>query len=211
MRKTIRNFSLLLILASLVSCLPPYPSSDELYSDNFVVVNRDTTVDFNNYKTYALPDSLYYLNEDSVWTAFNQDNAEKVLSTIQDNMNSRGFTQVARDADPDLAILTTVVTSTTILFYPGSWWGYWDCYYWYYYCGGWYYPSYPVVSSYTSGSFIMEFADLKNGGNEDNEAIPLNFSAVIYTLTKDNADFNVNKAIEGVNTAFDIAPYLQTN
>ena len=211
MRKKIGNYSFLLILAGLVSCLPPYPSSDELYNDEFVIVRRDTTADFSAYSTYAIPDSLYYLNDDSVWVPYDQQNAEQVLAAIKDNMDARGYIQVARDADPDIAILTTVFNSTTILYYPGSWWGYWDCYYWYYYCGGWYYPSYPVISTYTSGSMLLEFADLKNGGTEEEEAIPLIFSSLIYTLTDDNPQFNVNKAVEGVNTAFEIAPYLSAN
>lgn len=210
---TFSKWALAIVLfTGISSCLPPYPSSDELYQDQFVIVNRDTLADFTSYATYAVPDTLYYYNEDSILEFYDLEYSDQVIAAINDNMQARGYTKVNRDEDPDLVIMLTVLSSTTLVYYPGSWWGYWDCYYWYYYCGGWYYPSYPsIAGTYTSGSLIVEVADLQNGGSEDDPGIPLIWNSLIYALTENSQQINTNKAIEGINTAFEMATYLTAN
>lgn len=200
-----------LMVAGISSCLPPYPTQSELYQDKFVIVNRDTLSNFNKYITYAVPDTIFFLDDDSTLTPVEAEYSVQITDAFIQNMNARGYTRVARDENPDLAINVTAVISTTILVYPGYWWGYWDCYYWYYGCGWGYYPSYPIVSSYKSGSLVIEMADLKTAEEIGDGRIPLIWNSIIYTLTEDDPQFNVDKAVEGINTSFEISPYLTAN
>ncbi len=119
------------------------------------------------------------------------------------------MTRVSLESEgADLLLLPASWETTTVT----VWYDYW--YWWYggYYPGwGWggYYPYYPPVSvtSYTTGTLMMNLIDKTEVGANGNPVTQWN--AIIngvLTYTYDASRINT-----GIDKAFDQSPYLQTN
>jgi hypothetical protein len=184
------KFLYLLILAgSLIftSCTK-YPGVvDRLDEDLVVLTQYDVKADFSQYSTFAIPDSIvYYTDTDS--GRIQNANTNLLVNQIVQNMESRGYNRVAPDQDPDLGFNVTLFKNTNIdVYYPGWYWGYGGYYppdYWY---GGWYgydyyYPYYPVyVTSYSTGTVVIDLVDLKNV-NVIDQKISIPWNAYIRAL-----------------------------
>ncbi len=76
--------------------------------------------------------------------------AAVIVGRIRENMTNRGWTEVDKNSNPDVILLTSAM-QTDNMFYYYDWW-YWGWYYpGYYPSWGWYYPGYypPNVASYS--------------------------------------------------------------
>ena len=124
-------------------------------------------------------------------------------------MTALGYERVSLESEgADLLLLPASWETTTIT----VWYDYW--YWWYggYYPGwGWggYYPYYPPVSvsSYTTGTLMMNLIDKTEVGANGNPVTQWN--AIIngvLTYTYDASRINY-----GIDKAFDQSPYLKTN
>jgi hypothetical protein len=151
------------ILGLAAACETPLDNRKLL--DEFVVsTNYDAEADFDSYLTYAIPvDTIGYLTNtdrnDTLLLQSEVDFPRPVLNAIRANMNERGYTQVAKNEDPDLGINVTLVNDFNVfqqVVYPN---GYYSGYYGY---GSWY--SYPYINTYAynTGVLIVELVDLKN-------------------------------------------------
>jgi hypothetical protein len=94
--------------------------------------------------------------------------------------------------------------STTTVFYS-YWYDWWYGGYggWY----GWYYPPYYTVSSYTTGSLIITMSDPNIESAIDRT--PTIWIGAMNGLLTGGSD--VNRAVAGINQAFNQSPYLKTN
>jgi hypothetical protein len=133
-----------------------YPEGPE-YIDEFdlVLTNYDPVFSFTGKNQYAMPDSIVKI-DGSVANGdppafLSEPVASDILNRIETNMTSHGYTRVADASQADFILFPSEVELTyTSVYY--DYYYYWD---WYYpCCYGWYYP-YTVVSSYTTGSIIM--------------------------------------------------------
>lgn len=210
----------ILILGALVvafaSC-HDYPDFDDLSYKAIVVTNHDATVKFNDYKTYYMSDNLTLIGDDPTDTIVPPATGDPIVNAIKTNMANRGFTRVLTSANADLGINTAVIkVTTTVTTYPPSYWwgypGYGGCYYGY--CGG--YPYYPYYGygysysySYTTGSLMIQMADLMNVDtvNYKINIVWTNFNNGILGTTAQNTQGGVN----AVNQAFKQSEYLETN
>jgi len=144
-------------VALLTGCYPETPDSIDEY--DLVYTNYAPAFDFKAEGTYALPDSVVKITgnlaEGDSPEMVNPIYGDQILNRIRNNMADYGWTEVAEGDDPDVLVLPSVITSTTVSVWYPSYWG------WYYpWYGGWYYPGYypPSVSSYSTGSLIVQMS-----------------------------------------------------
>ena len=189
-----------------------YPAGPE-YTDEYdlVFTNYSPTYDFTAQHTYALPDSVVKitgdLQEGEAPEMVSPIYGNEILSRIRDNMNDYGWTEVAEGDDPDVVILASAVSTTNVtVWYPSYYWG------WYYpgYGGwGWYYPGYyaPTVSSYTTGSLILQLTDPDEISGTDN--LPVAWIAVVNGLLEGSTAGLIQRIDQTVDQAFEQSAYLK--
>jgi len=72
------------------------------------------------------------------------------------------------------------------------------------------YPYVPVVTSYTTGTLIIDMID-PNNPNTSEEIIPIIWSAFLNGLVTGSEASIQTRVTNGINQAFDQSPYLGTN
>lgn len=205
------HFAALLLLV-LGSCRK-YPNTEELTGKPIVVTNHDSKVKFTDYKKYYMPTTVALIGDDPKDTILPANLADPLLKAIADNMESRGFVRVLTYTGADLGINSVAIKiTTTVTSYPPSYWwgypGYGGCYYGY--CG--YYPYYPYYGysyEYSTGSVLVQMADLKNVDNAGHKLnmVWTNFNAgVLGSQTQ-----NISGGVNAIHQAFLQSPYLKTN
>jgi len=201
-----------LTILSPIACrhLPPLGN----LSSNFIVSTAyDTKADFTSYKTFSVRDTIQVYTgnpQDSVW--FDQD-AQSIISQVRTEMTNRGYTEVPHLASPDLAISLIGLRNTTLFAIPpGWWWGYpgWGSPCYWGYCGGWgfWYPYFYTVSVST-GTFIVEMADLKNA--RELGKIDILWDAVGSGQVGTSSSFVVQQCLRTVTQGFAQSPYIKAH
>lgn len=209
-RKIIITF-IVVTVGFVTSCSKYPPDVSRVQQDLVVYTQVDIQKNFNQFKTFAIVDSIAYIdNKDSGHV--NNAEVQPILDRIIMNMQNRGFIKVDKGADPDLGITVSVIkTTSTTVYYPGWWWDYPGYYYpgYWGYPGYWYYyPYYPTyISSYSSGTMIIDLTDFVNI-TEDNK-IPIAWYAYIRALLTGNHTSDQIKA--SIDQAFTQTPALKTN
>ena len=152
-------------VSSLWSCQTE-PDNAKLFDELVVSTNYDKDVSFSSYATYSIPtDTIGFVantNPNDTILVARADNdyyPRVVLQKVMQNMDSRFFTRVDRNENPDLGVNVYVVKDFNLfqqVIYP-------NYYYPYYYGYGSYY-SYPYVNTYAynTGALVIEIVDLKN-------------------------------------------------
>ena len=200
--------SALLVASVLTGCYPDGPEYIDEY--DLVYTNYSPTYDFKAQNTYALPDSVIKITgnlaEGEHPEMVNTVYANEILSRIRANMSSYGWTEVDEGSDPDVVILPSAVSSTTIsVWYPGYYWGWYYPYYGY----GWYYPGYypPSVSAYTTGSLFIQLVDPDEISGTDN--IPVEWVCVVNGLLEGSSSGLITRIDRSIDQAFKQSVYLK--
>ncbi|MCX6268305.1 MAG: DUF4136 domain-containing protein [Bacteroidetes bacterium] len=143
------------------SCSKYPPASSRVAEDLAIYTQVDVNTDFNNYKTFSMPNTIVYIDGKDTST-LNNSNATVLLNRIALDMKNRGFEQIANTGKPDFGFnVTAIKTTTTTVYSPGWYYGYPGYYPWGYPSYGYpYYPTY--ISSYSAGTVIIDLVDLKN-------------------------------------------------
>ncbi len=213
MTSKLRYWLVMLMLPLLPACYPK--GADYIEELDIVYTNYDANFDFASKKTYAIPDSVIKITGDNFEdpdgdgkpTFVGSQYSTAILAAINQNMTAAGWTKVNKNANPDVILLPSTMTTTNIYYYY-DWW-YWG---WYYpgwcYCWGWYYPGYypPYVSGYRSGSVFMQMIDHKAIGAAT-ENIPVVWSVILNGLAEGN---NITARIQtNMDKAFAQSPYIK--
>lgn len=202
---------LLLVAFFLASCEKD-ADTGKLDHQFAVYTNYDKNVDFEQFQTYYLPDSILIIGDKDKTEYWNDANAQRIIDTYVFNMDNRGFLRVTEREDADLGLQVSYVKNTYVYTdygYPEWWWGYpgyWDAPYWGNWGGGWYYP-YAVSYSYSTGSFLTEALNL-NAAQGQNAKLPIIWSAYMSGILSGSTDTNVELATKAVSQAFIQSPYL---
>jgi len=167
----LKIIALLIIPLGLTMLQGCYPNDSLTVEQTDVVATiYNDSVDFNTIKTYYMPDTVFVLGDEDDDKKKPIENPEVILDNIASNLAAYGYTRLFTedDGEPDVVVMTGAFTSTTVTvgwwypYYSGWWWknGERDTDYWYpwypgYYPPG-YWPSYPVYSSYTTGTVIWD-------------------------------------------------------
>jgi hypothetical protein len=174
------------------------------------ITNRDNTADFNNYKTYSIPDSVYVIDNNSMRGGQATAADLEALATVRNQMESRGFVRVNRDQSPDLGInVSRLYNTSTNLVDLGNYWGgyggYYDPFYWGYSGYGYGYPSaYAFVES-TEAMLSVDVLDLKNAPANNQ------INVIWNGLIRGSGIFTNTALTTGIQALFEQSPYLRTN
>ncbi len=222
MKKTIHNVALALLAILLHACYSS-PDLSQLSSDFVVATDVDLEVDFTDYATYYLSDTISIVTNDrrtegdSILTPDTNPSSTAIINKIEENMTARGY---ARSDDPldvinkavDFAIGSTVVEISNTGQTCWGWWGgypgYWPPWYWGYPGYGYYYP-YCSYYQYDTGSLILEFGDIKNAAN--GRRVNAMWNTAIFGVLSDYTQTNMNRALKGIDQAFEQSPYIDNN
>lgn len=149
----------------------PQPENMKLLDELVVLTNYDTTARFTHYQTYAMStDTIGFVSktnpQDTILVESSRVNYPRpVLQRVEANLNTYGYSRVARSANPDLGINVYVVKDLNLfqqVVYPNYYYPYYYGYSAYYY--------YPYVNTYVynTGALVVEILDLKNrtGNNQ---------------------------------------------
>jgi hypothetical protein len=208
-----RAISYVFIFATLfaVSSCTKSPDYGQLSSNFVVATNVDQKVNFSNYKTYYVSDSIATVSTSNTDTIWNDANSKKLVDAVKQNMQSRGFTFVSKGSKPDLGINMVAVKILNVgVAYPGWGWGYpgyWDPWYW-----GWYYPYYypwTITYAVTTGSLGIDMIDLKNVSNS-NQKLSAVWTALMGGALGVAAN-DIDNGVKSINQAFTQSPTVKTN
>ena len=145
-----RIFTIIFAIALGFYSCEPSPTAEELNRDLLVQTDFDNSIDFKAYNTYTLPlDTLGLISNSVSDTLILTDYARKVTAEIKLNMDSRGYTYVAVNQNPDLGINAFIVNDFNVfqtISYPAYYGGFYSPYYGYYF---------PIVNTYASNSAVL--------------------------------------------------------
>ena len=212
LRLLILTLAIVGTLLILWSCTPD--SGFNTVSDyDTVVTHYDPDVDYSEYRTYFLPDSVVYITDpdDTLTIEPDEELEELILNTIADNMEAYGYQRITEPEEenpPDLFIPVAITTTEWVgwyyPWYPPGWW-----YPWY---PGWgpgypgYYP--PVVYSYSTGTVFFDLWDFKNP-HDATETFPILWDAAINGLLSSDRASVEKRIVDNINQAFKQSWYLE--
>lgn len=177
----------------LVSCYPGEPLSP---SDTDVITTfMKKGASFADKKTYALPDTVAYVDENDRVSPLDPPTSSYILDAIQNNMQKYGYTRVNNPDNADvvvaaLATKTQWSAGTCYPWYWDWWWGY----------PGW---CYPVAYTYDAGTIVIVMVEPNTGGGK---ATPL-WIAAMNGLIDSNTSTR-DRITRAIDQAFAQSPYL---
>ena len=194
-------------VGALVSACSWGPGNLDETRDQILTIARKTdAVDFTKFSSFAITDSITVVN-DGMKVRLNDATANLIIAQVVRNMNLYGYTQVQADENPDLLVDLSYIQRTNTYMYPGywtdwDWWWNWNGYPWY----GWdpYYPyQMPVfISSYTTGSVVIEIADVVNVASES--TVPVVWHGLVREIL--NGSHTQQELLSSIDEVFAILP-----
>lgn len=198
MRKT--TLSLIIFIAAAIVVLQScYPGDELTYSDTDIVATfYDKEADFSTKLTYAMPDTIYRLDDEGNPIVDVGANDQNIIDKVKDELEGYGFTEAATPAAADVIVFSVITTTS---------WVSGGCYYdWWY---GWWYPyygwCYPVYYTYDTGTLLIAMLD-----NDATEARTGLWVAAMNGLLGDSNAGTLSRVNEGIEQAFSQSPYLGT-
>lgn len=171
------------------------------------ITDHDSTVNFSNYQTFSVSDSVALIENGEATHQLNEADAA-YIAAVKDQMKARGFVEVSKKSNPDLGITVNriISTSTGVISY-GSYWddynAYWDPYYWGYPGYGYYLPYAYSVYKIREGAVSIDMVDLKNA--QENDKLK-----VVWTgLIRGSGIYTSSVADSQVKALFDQSPFLK--
>ncbi|MEP6627087.1 MAG: DUF4136 domain-containing protein [Ginsengibacter sp.] len=171
------------------------------------ITDHDSTVNFTNYKTYSISDSVAMINNNKSAQQLNDVDSAYILA-VKKYMQQAGYQLVTRKQNPDVGVnVNHIISTATGVISYGDYWndygGYWDPYYWGYPGYGYYVPYAYSTYQIREGAVSIDLLDLKNASADKK----IN---VIWTgLIRGSGIFNASLADTQVKALFDQSPYLK--
>jgi hypothetical protein len=195
-----------------------YPDADERFDDPIIYTRYDESVDFADYKTFAIESEVTVFEEDDgeIGTeALQQDIADQLIERTVQNLEARGYTQVAKAEDPDLGVTVSLVKGRVTGYYTDYWGYYWGYPYW-----GYSYPYY-YTYSYDTNTLLTDTVDLKNAPPPEptppeptdpdaGQRLSVKWTALVYGVSQELLGQNLDTALSGIDQSFKQSLYLRT-
>lgn len=191
----------LLVLVVFSACRKS-PNLNALQNQQVVVTDRDLEAKFNNFTTYHISDTVRVIRNSPIDSFLTGPIAQQLVTTVRNNMNSRGYTHIgSKSANPEMAlelvILKDVGSVTTCAGWWGGGWGGWGM--WHPWCGSF---------QYTIGTSVLTLYDLKNA--ELNNAFRAMWGMTAFgVFSNTNQNTNLNLTNNAINQAFSQSPYIK--
>ena len=171
---------------------------------------------FNDFKTYCLPDSILLIGQGMKAEYWKDENAQEIIKQVADEMDTRGYTRVKVIKNANIGLQLSFTRQTTQIIGTGGWYGggwyngWWGPGYWGPYWNDWYYP-YPVTYSYNTGTLIMEMVNLTDHPEDTSHKVklPVIWHSYATGLLFENSKYNMQLTLDAVNQAFDQSPYIK--
>lgn len=211
-------------LVFLTSC---YPGDEVEYKDlDLVATVYDKGANFQEFTTFVMPDTIVHI-KDTLNEGKNDDLSRLydnfILGEVRQNLLGYGYVEETNPLinHPDLVVTVSAMATTTYYawdYYPY----YWDWYggwYWWYKNSDYYYPWYPYypwygttyVSSYSTGSLIMNLSDIRNT-TEETDSVRVVWLGVVNGLLGSTNKVDIQSRLDyGINKAFEQSNYLKQN
>jgi len=129
--RTLKNAALICFLLPLVFGCKKDPLNHMTDEESRIyITDHDSTVNFSNYKTFSVSDSVALIQNGKKKMQLNDADAA-YIQAVKGEMEARGYTLVSREASPDLGLtVNRIISTTTGVISTGSYWDmyqtYWD-------------------------------------------------------------------------------------
>ena len=125
--------------------------------------------------------------------------SNQIYSRIRANMSALGYSEVTDTTKADFFILPAALEVTNVSY------SYWGDYYGWYYGYGYYYP-YPVVTSYTTGTVMINLVERNTSSPTNKNMVP--WIALINGLLEGTSTDYLTRINTTVDQAFKQSDYL---
>ena len=210
----LRRLSAFWILIFILSC---YPDREVTVSElDLVITMHDETVDFGQFQTFAIPDSIVRIDENGDLDLEPGEFDQEIIARIILNLENLGYVRELNPTvnEPDMVVLTEIILidAYVIQSFP-PYWGWWGGWYpgWGWgggYYPGWGYPCCTSVSSFTVGTLVMDILD---PGSIDHVLKTMDSSWVGAINGLASGSNIESRIITSIDKAFDQSPYLGAN
>lgn len=205
-----------MLVAVFVTSCEKDPDLSKLSADFTVYTNYDSNVNFKDFKTYCLPDSILLIGKDMKAEYWKDDQAQQIIKEVANEMDTRGYTRAAKGVkDANIGIQLSFAQQTTQVIGGGGWYGggwyngWWSPDFWGPYWNDWYYP-YPVSYSYDTGTMILEMVDLTPPASGKTKVkLPVIWHSYATGLLSNNNKYNLDLILRAVDQAFKQSSYIE--
>jgi hypothetical protein len=173
------------------------------------VTNFDTSVNFSDYKTFRIADSIAVVTNNRLEGRKRTSDDVQIINAVAAAMEQRGFTRVSGNASADLGIAVNAITNTSTQVvsyrdYGGFYGGLWDPFYWGYPNYSYFFPTYYGVYETGETALSVDAVDIKNATQNNNRL------RVVWSGLVRGSGVFTNQNIPGHITAlFNQSPYLR--
>ena len=208
-QKLLAGMSLLVILIAGCRKEPMNNLSSE--ESRIYITNHDSTINFSNYQTFSIADSVAVIDGNQVSGQFNATD-QAFVTAVKNKMQQLGYTLVDKKDHPDLGISVSRIinTSTGVINYNDYWndyGGYYDPFYWGYSGYGYGVPSWGFATyQVKEGLLSIDMVDLKNASTNNNQ-----IKVLWNGMIRGSGIFDATTAASQVNALFDQSSYLSNN
>ena len=189
----------------------PYPQDGD--NEYLVYTSPGKDVNFNDFRTFDIADSLLIIGEKDTPVYSQSQNALALIQAYRINMEKAGFIYTPSNPDADLGVQLTYVIKTErfVKYYSDPYWwldypGYWPSGYW----GSWtgyYYPR-PVVYTYTTNALLADIVNL-TGEQDAGKPLEVLWTSYIGGPASSSLQQDIQRLTSAVDQAFVQSPYLK--
>ena len=189
----------------------PYPQDGD--NEYLVYTSPGKGVNFNDFRTFDIADSLLIIGEKDTPVYSQSQNALALIQAYRINMEKAGFIYTPSNPDADLGVQLTYVIKTEryVKYYSDPYWwldypGYWPSGYW----GSWtgyYYPR-PVVYTYTTNALLADIVNL-TGEQDAGKPLEVLWTSYIGGPASSSLQQDIQRLTSAVDQAFVQSPYLK--
>lgn len=189
----------------------PYTSDND--NSYLVYTSPGKDVNFTQYKTFGMTDSLLVIGQGSKPKYVRNDAVKAILLDFRRNMEARGFVYTPDAEAADLGVQLTYVIKTErfVQFYSDPYWwldypGYWPSGYW----GNWngYYMPRPVTYTYTTNALLTDIVNL-TGEQKEGTPLEILWTSYIGGPAGSTIQGDVTRMTEAIDQAFKQSEYLK--
>lgn len=217
------NWKTLIILyacSMLTSCVNPDPFAQLSPEEkDLYVTNRDKSINFSEYKTYYLVDSVHTVSKEFGTTTEDVAYAPVILETLETELQKAGFVEVETPQEADVGVSVSILKfqdDVPAAYYPyvggAGYFGYVSPAFFGYPGYGYGFPPYYGYYQIEVGSISIEMFDLKSANiSSTGNTLNVIWSALLAGSLADGTTDQNNRPriIKAIESAFQQSPYLK--
>ena len=209
----------LLLAASMQSC---YPEGPEYTSDmDIAMTTYDTSANFSNYSTYALPDTVIYFDNNSK-AVLGAKFDSLILRLIEEEFNALGYTKVtpSETTSPATVVTVSAYSQDNYGYYANNWYDYWGWYWGSLWPGYTFSPFYDWdpygygYYAYKDGAIVIDMIDntkFYKGEGSKSRSLNILWKGVVNGIISGSSAQLEARIANEIEQCFNQSPYLDIN